>query len=249
MLIAWGRGKKGRDYAGYEDEIVSAVFGHLSYFEAAQRNKVFQTILNHAFNDSAASELANKKIKSCDIQFWPNIAKEGRIEPDILVELLNDDGSRSALLIEAKWNSGQHEGQLGHQWNAARKLYETVLHIYLTKDPHSFEKMKIEHLGHQDHLVNLTWSRLALVLLKIAKDRPIEKWAKDVGGFLSEVGEAAFIGFNHIADNHMGINEVLDKNWYFQPALMRISNSDDFVYWTSTVSIKAWKFKNNSGDK
>ena len=79
MLIAWGRGKKGRYYAGYEDEIVSAVFGHLSYFEAAQRNKVFQTILNHALMTQQPVSLQIRKSKVAIYSFGRTLLKKDEL--------------------------------------------------------------------------------------------------------------------------------------------------------------------------
>lgn len=240
MLIAWARGKKGRDFGGYEDEILSAVFGPLLYFSNEIQGMLFQAVLDKAFEDTAQKQLVNKSIKDCSIEFWPNLADDGRIEPDIIVEIVHNDNSRSLLVIEAKWNSKQHEDQLSAQWVAAKKKYpkHSVLHIFLTQEPHSFEEMEkmwsstIE--GHKDNLVSLTWSRLANAIGNSgSNDLLLAAWVKDVREFLTKLGQGSFVGMHRIFENHHVFAEDWKMTWNFQPKLMRVTelleNYSDWV--------------------
>lgn len=245
MLIAWARGKKGRDHKGYEDEIVSAVFGPLRYFQAQQCNKIFSEILLRLFQNSPGSRLTQSKVSKCDIKFWPNIATGGRIEPDITIELTHKDLSKTLLLIEAKWNSPQHDGQLQDQWYAAkmRRPDFNVLQIFLTRQPYSFEDMKVQDSDHRDKLVGITWSRLAYIVRGIKVGKQVSIWANDVIDFLSELGESPFVGFIEVLYKGGFRNMRWNAKWHFQPKLIRVSELGSFADWASASTSKNWKFK------
>lgn len=255
MLIAWARGKKGRNQNGYEDEILSSVFGPLRYFQSEQQIIVIETILAQSFYESPAKVTANKKIDKCEIEFWPNIASKGRIEPDIRVLIRHVDKSETLLLIEAKWNAPQHEGQLHDQWVAATKQENKsreVLHIYLTRKPHDFNDMKIkEDSAHKDCLVSLTWSRLANILrsLNYGTDAALINYVFDVQDFLTKEGHAPFCGISAVFHRHQLGNTDWNSKWTFQPLLIRVSNADCYEHVESIALKNKWQFKKNGDIK
>lgn len=245
MLIAWARGKKGRDHKGYEDEIVSAVFGPLRYFHSQQQNQIFNEILTRSFQNSPDSKLALSSVEKCEFEFWPNIVPEGRIEPDITINMTHKDGSKTLLIIEAKWNSIQHDGQLKSQWSAAKNRYSefNVLHIYLTRQPHSFDEMNVDDSNHRNNLVSLTWSRLAYIFRNLKIDDQVIDWANDVVNFLSGLGESPFVGFIEVLNKGGFRNMRWHPIWHFQPKLIRVSELASFAEWTSASTVKNWHFK------
>ncbi|MBS0457378.1 MAG: hypothetical protein JSS44_08635 [Proteobacteria bacterium] len=209
MLTSWIRHKNRRESPRYEDDIVSAVFGPLRYLGHGDRIGVFLAVLNDRFpHDNFAG------MDTCSIDFWPNIADGGRIEPDLVVRCSRRDGSGSTMriIIEAKWSSGlSGDRQLVKQWEAARKDgsrdVHLTWHIFLTREPQDLASLSYD-TKHRSRLANLTWSsfsRLASVaaIARVSSNAArtsdegagLKRWADDVRQFMDCLGESLFSGF------------------------------------------------------
>lgn len=204
MLYAWGHHKRRFEHGEYEDEIVSAVFGSLRYLTDSSRNRILKEIIDGAFGELSPLWKINE-VKSCSLVFWPNIAKIGRVEPDIEIDVKTSGGDK-VILIEAKWNSGlSGDDQLFTQWKHANESYECdVWQIYLTKQPHSLEQMvgNNKNDGHTKCLANVTWSKIASCAnsLKMTSgiDYGTKTWVEDVYHFLDSLNQTPFDGFEDL---------------------------------------------------
>ncbi|RYZ89797.1 MAG: hypothetical protein EOP06_08815 [Proteobacteria bacterium] len=240
MLLAWARGKKGRSHLGYEDEIVSSVFGPLRYMQTGTRVEIVRRILSHSFPEIQLAAV----FTGCSIEFWPNLVSRGRIEPDISIVLTSQPPiDPILLLVEAKWNSPQHDGQLHDQWKAAKKRYPGYesFHIYLTKRPHSIEQMTNTDV-HGGRLASLTWSALVSMLKGFSSDDQAQNWIVDVKDFLAALGETSFDGFTSAPSTSPFIDAGIFPRWAFQPLLMRLADSSSYMQWIEMSKKENWTF-------
>lgn len=227
MLVAWANGKK-RTKTEYEDEIVSAIFGPLLFTTPEHSCAIFRQIAK------ACEIIVLPSAKTCKIEFWPNLAKSGRVEPDMVVELLDNKRSLCAvMLIEAKWNSEQSDDQLGEQYSAAKKKYSgehfPIWHIFLTKEPKSLQEMlgTDASTNYALHLRSLTWSKVTGVLAtQISPSPDLKQWAKYAQKFLSVLKQVRFEGVVTAVKQNEGWDEMCDVDdaWHFQPKLMQIES-------------------------
>lgn len=234
MLIAWARGKR-RSRNEYEDEIVSAVFGPLRYLDEDLRGRIFRSMLKAAFSNADISSDAK-----CRLEFWPNLADEWILEPDIIVELTHPDPlGNHLLLIEAKWNSPPSKDQLVRQWRAAETKYPThrLWHVFLTKRPQSRYDMVGNHEDPKN-LASLTWSRFASIVQSIAKEdagpAELKCWADDVCKFLRRLQCVPFVGLSVILARHRKLDLIC--RWHFQPMLLRLAD----LMFIHAIPAQAW---------
>lgn len=222
MHISLGHKKQREDHIKFfEDALTSAFFGTLRYLPARVVVDLFISTLDSkpsAIQD-ALEELRLDEV-SVEMNFWPNLANSGRVEPDLLITLLHPHGSRIDLLIECKWKSGaSSDFQLLDQWQALRPdVRLNAYHVYLVRDL---------QLGHMDRNTNLTkaskmddtlgqvWDeRLFVVswfdILKALLNLPINgleaypaqvvmQWKKDMAAMFERIGIRKFGGFKHLA--------------------------------------------------
>ena len=239
MLIAWANGKKRRNAPEYEDEIVSAIFGPLMCARTSDKVDVFKKI-----GLACGISALNGGFDNCHIEFWPNIASSGRVEPDLLVTMKSKEET-VMLLLEAKWDAEQGEDQLRKQWDCALARYGhrngQIWHIYLTKAAHSLEEMvDVNASGsHRERIVNLTWARLAHTLEGISD---LAEWGKSVSRFLSRLGHSPFVGFRTILARHeTDLSIPPNDRWHFKAGLMRIPESAKRC--GDTWATQSWTFK------
>lgn len=213
MLQAWIRGKRRGGVQEFEDEIVSAIFGSLCFLHDVERAEVVRHILAEAFGVSEP-ELGRSKAISCsvDIELWPNIAAAGRVEPDVVFKVHSEGVTDLILILEAKWNASQSEGQLKEQWHTAKQnlAAQDLRHLFLTKGPNSIECMlgrDFDH-SHAARLVNLTWCRFAAIANRLAGScshecRELKAWSEAVRDFLSRLGQFPLTGVYEAWEHHM----------------------------------------------
>lgn len=233
MLVAWAKGKR-RSKREYEDEVVSAIFGPLLFASEHERYLIFKQILI-----SCGIKVPEIQAKSrCELKFWPNIAKRGRVEPDLVVKFSPASDVRELLVVfEAKWDSGlsarrdSYESirplnQLGIQWEEARRFYHEaeIQHIYLAKNNLSDQEEKELDPGHRDCLKMLTWMGLAdsihSIKLRVGRDACfISNWADVVGGFLGRLGYVPFSGVRSVVGRECFPSS---HRWSFESPLMGI---------------------------
>ncbi len=244
MLIAGARGKLRRSRCRYEDEIVSAIFGPLLFASAADRTEFVRNLVSCCgISDSI-------RFDQSEISLWPNIQSTGRVEPDIVFKLFYEHHLEAVLLIEAKWNSPQHENQLAIQWAAAKNWYQTdkIWHAFLTQQLHTTDEMLQAGSAndHQGRLVNLTWRQVA-VAAKRAKPMSagMRTWSEYVGSFLSRNGNAAFVGFGGLKLGQCP-NAPLRQIWHFARSLIDFhavtSEPSHLVRWI-VKQPPAWRFE------
>ena len=223
MLKAWARGKRRAFRGESEDEIVSSIFGSVGYLSPSLRVTFFTELLYAIAENGPEASLRDKTCTSVEVDLWPNLADSGRVEPDVIIK--SED---IIIMIEAKWDSPQSENQLSSQWCAAKIKYKVpaMYHLFLTKEPKGMEEM----LGvnpdgeHSKHLYSMTWSRLAHVTNRLAKNSndELKNWASDVRTFLTRLGHAPFIGVLAICKEHSWPSP--GDTWRFQPLLIRFED-------------------------
>ena len=223
MLVAWARGKKSGEHLGYEDEIVSAVFGPLRYFPEEMQGEFFRRLIALYFPEAAAWPAAEGGTNSCRLEFWPNLSAAGRVEPDIVVHFSTRTARRVTLVIEAKWKAPLHEGQLDDQWNHALATCgdSHVLHLFLAREVGQFPSEAPSEARRRACSANATWSSFAYLIDDVPRwaGKCMEIWAEDVRRFLRSRGHQAFHGFGAAANPTRDAG--FSRNRYvFQPRLI-----------------------------
>ena len=240
MLVAWSRGKR-RSEKEYEDEILSAVFGPMLYMAPMQRIRLF-----HSIAESCGAMIGcQDEFYDCHMEFWPNLAMEGRLEPDLLVTLKRNERSSVVLVFEAKWESPQSERQLISQWEAAKKNFNDidVWHIFLTKRSCGYQEMlggKYSDEEHKRRLKNLTWSRLAGAVTILNELDGFREWQKQVAIFLSKLGHGPFVGISEVFVRNKYQSAIATDHamvWVFHPHLLRVKE----LVLKFQASVSSWK--------
>jgi hypothetical protein len=191
-----------------EDEITSCVFGPLDYLPTEQVWGLFERLI-------PVKKLWPKTVPNGhQCSFWQNIAKSGRVEPDLAIRFLRDARPILTVLIEVKWDTYLNpEDQLVKQWDCITQAEKApCLHLYLVKDLTAGEKDIAKSLQisepksvkehWKERLFCIGWRDLAERLNESLRfwNAPIVAWAKDVHGFLERIGVTAFSGFAHLPD-------------------------------------------------
>ena len=109
MLQAMLHGKLTRPEEGKEDLLTSNTFGLIKYMP---EELVLLPFLSGAWNPLTKERLAtmlNEVVGISSWRFWPYLSHQGceNCVPDVEVIFRNADGSRTCLLVEAKYQSGK----------------------------------------------------------------------------------------------------------------------------------------------
>lgn len=199
MLLA-AKYRKDRHLKFFEDEITSIVLGPLIYMPPEDVWKLFRKWLPFK-SDLWPIEISN----DMKLSFWPNIAKAGRIEPDLLVQFTRNDAPVLTVLFEIKWSSPlSGYDELVKQWEALEdKEKKSTFHIYLVKETGKGNREVIRSLENsndkiwRERLVCIGWRSLIETL---QFDRPkfgraMDLWADGIIAFLRRRGQTTFTGF------------------------------------------------------
>jgi len=146
MFEAQLHGKLTIDQENLEDILTSNTFGAFKYVSPKEGLGLF---LQKAINPSDNSSLELPDIADARYEFWKWLEEKGcnGCEPDVLIELNHEDGTKTMVLVEAKYRSGKSseadEGekcndQLAREWEnlsllAKRENARPIL-IYVTAD-------------------------------------------------------------------------------------------------------------------
>lgn len=217
--------------------MLSLILGPMEYMDNRQRIFVIKEILEIL---EVNPPIDPNKVKNSSINFWPNIAKFGRNEPDILITL-NHGEVNYVILIEAKWDSPQGADQLKNQWKWVNNKFigHDFWHIYLTKKPHSLHEMinPSENNHHASRLKSLTWAKLGHALLKAGpRIGSFSEWPSHVQMILNRYGMTPFTGFTPIPESN-------NLAWRFHKALRLPGNA--ILQHTDTTNSKGeilWNF-------
>lgn len=210
MLLA-AKKRKGQRLKLWEDEITSCVFGPLSFMPASELWLLFRGWLPFK-SDLWCSEIPS----DFEIDFWPNLAVAGRVEPDMVIRFTHKDKPLAVLMFEIKWGYRIGEGQLINQWEALPDVdRDCAFHIHLVRDL-SYGRSDMEAelatkaVGFpkrhwQQRLICVDWKGL-IEMLRFHRPQfgqAMNLWAECVLAFLKRVGESAFTGFKWLADCKM----------------------------------------------
>lgn len=174
MLAAQIKGKLTRKEEDLEDLLTSNVFGSIKY--VTPENGLIPLL-------SAAEDLNGKyplkdisQISTVDYEFWPLLNEENcnRCEPDVLIHVTHTTGTKTIILVEAKYKSGKSSeaddgekpnDQLAREWDnlsvlARRKDLVPIL-IYITADfnfPNTdVEEAQFETKKKHDSKIDIAW--------------------------------------------------------------------------------------------
>lgn len=231
--------RKDRHLKLFEDEITSIVFGPLIYMSPEDVWGLFREWLPFK-TDLWPSGISN----SMELSFWPNIATEGRIEPDMLLRFKRNGELLLTILIEIKWDSpiSSHD-ELLKQWEAlGDKEKKSAFHIYLVKNTgrgnrevaRSLENSRDETW--RERLVCIGWRSLieTLQFENQKFGRTINLWAEGIIAFLGRRGQTTFTGFKWLEGKSVShpINELFWRSlsWLSEPG-QTVSVPNTALFW------------------
>jgi hypothetical protein len=219
MLIAANHNKDSNVKLS-EDEITSCVFGPLSFMGVKDVWALFSSWL--PFDPSLWPNESPSKVY---FSFWPNLSKEGRIEPDLLIRFENDQETMLTIMLEVKWESPiSGELQLVNQWASLTDAEKKrTFHVYLVKETPSGIRDRERSLSQKVPFKKETWKkRLVCVgwqslIETIRFDRPkfsdlMKVWADGVLSFLMRRGLTVFTGFEWVS----GDVEIPEKEIFWK---------------------------------
>lgn len=242
MLVAAMNRKGRRGLKLFEDEITSVILGPLAYMPVQDVWKLFQVWL--PFKDISCCLSHPVDV---EFDFWPNLKKVGRIEPDLRVRFIGSDKETVLILLfEVKWNSGiSGKDELINQWNALSELdRKNAFHVYLVKNTPLGAKELKDSLARYDsktweeRLVCIGWYSLIETL---HFDRPqfgktMNIWADGVLAFLQGYGQTVFTGFDWVANTVAVIDDVRGVFWqptpWFSGIDRKVENSSSNLFWS-----------------
>jgi|WetSurMetagenome_2_1015567.scaffolds.fasta_scaffold142693_1 hypothetical protein len=224
MLIA-AKHKKNRS-AIVEDEVTSCVFEPLTYMPLSDVWAFFQDF----FCKQCDMDIKTVPTK-IDFIFWPNIAAENRIEPDLLVDCFKNGVRILTLMIEVKWNSSIYpEKELFNQWSALdESRRSSCIHIYLVKKSQkefenlkkSLEFMRSEALRNiwEKRLLYITWQDIGKFLSEGTRStttNAFKSWSQNMIAFLyrGNLMPYEFTGFDTINSTFI---PIFDDCVFWQP--------------------------------
>ena len=200
-----------REYARQEDLVTSMVLGTLKYLPPDQVASLFSSALDIPTTpDSVRDTLSNLRAFSTDVglrmtvDFWPNQAASGRIEPDALFEFqtVRAPTSQVTLMIECKWNSRQsNPNQLRIQGQTVpRGERHSWIHVYLVKsladglNEIGTTTGSNDRLTWQSRVCVLTWRHL--IEASLPETTPaVADWQRDLRSALAALGIFGFHGY------------------------------------------------------
>jgi hypothetical protein len=231
LHISLGRKKqKEKDIRYFEDALTSSFFGTLRYLPARIVVELFISILGSkpSVAGNALAKLSDDVI--AQLEFWPNLAKSGRIEPDLRISLIDPSGNRTDLLIECKWKSGaSSDFQLLDQWLALEPTDRSnTLHVYLVRDIRQGNKDRSDNLAKlsesgdtqmrewMNRLFVVSWldlvkalPRLSTKVLDSYSARVVLEWQQDMNAMFERIGIREFGGFQHLVDQIPESNQLV----------------------------------------
>ena len=192
----------------YEDLITSAFFGPLRYLPKEDVRLILQCLFDLRLDDIDGSDW--------EFEFWKRIECDDRsyVEPDLIIIANGENGKKTALLIEVKWNAGESGGQGEHQVTlqarAVKKEYgDKLIPVYLVRNRAKAEK-EFEGTEQPDGLKIVTWAEAGRKLRDFQeneKHKPERKlteggwaWLEDAGTFLKKMTGLVFTGFPDASD-------------------------------------------------
>ena len=199
MYVAQIHRKLSRTEERMEDLLTSNVFGlwrYLSYDLGLTQFPNTSTNL-----DGDRLQLPELLVET-ELEFWPwlhEVDTKGS-EPDVLIKVTGEDGSRHLLLIESKYHSGKSSGadeeilpndQLAREMQnlrqiAKRQAFDSYALVYVTADaliPRGDLEESIEELGRKTGMPSreqffwTTWLQMPQILQQVTQfaREPIEK--------------------------------------------------------------------------
>lgn len=218
MHISLGHKKQSENQIErFEDALTSAFFGTLRYLPP---RLVIELIISAL---GVEQTLENELHKFCsddvsvEMEFWPNIAKSGRVEPDLKIKITHALYSSTLdLLIECKWKSGESSDcQLWGQWETLPSTDRLkTYHIYLVKDLHEGKRVRDKNIesaselsGWDNRLFVISWldllkaiPRLPTSVVDNQASRAVMHWKKDMAAMFNRIGVHEFAGFKGISE-------------------------------------------------
>jgi hypothetical protein len=253
MLQAQLHGKLTRAEKDKEDLLTSNVFGSISYVPPQDGLIPLLSIAEKRdlknLNDSSFPLKNIGKTIQQKYEFWPTLSEPGcnACEPDLLIEITNDENKQILILVEAKYKSGKSSeespsddkpyDQLAREWdnlvnikNAELRylLYITADIVYPVEDIKASQKEYKNKRGNNIEVLWISW-RMLPGLFKNS-DHDI---LKDVGQILRDQGLTFFEGFK--------IKKIKNINWNFKPE--PVINDENEYSWNSIKTVKiVWRF-------
>jgi hypothetical protein len=212
-----------------EDEITSLVFGPLEFLSASDNWKIWKAILQNNASLSISGSLppdflADFSPTSVTYDFWP---KKNRVEPDLVVEFLNDLGKSRSLLIELKWDAPPSgEDQLRKQWlNFQDGKHASSLHLFISKralqEPADLHLWSCREAGAstENRLRQIRWHdfkhELVQQVLRRDASMSLRKWCELTSGFLHHLRIRPFVGFFRTLQLAAAIEEEVNPHLVF----------------------------------
>lgn len=186
MLMALVRGKLSRGIEGMEDILTSNVFGTLKYQPIAHLTALLGECIEETGSPLGLDTFCQEQeFISVQWEFWPwlDYSPGASCEPDLLVTLESVSGTRTRVMIEAKYRSPKSseadyteayefapKDQLARQWSNLVSMPEEAqqnILVYLTNDQlfprddiqAAQEELKRKALG-EAHIVWLPWAKI-----------------------------------------------------------------------------------------
>jgi hypothetical protein len=252
MIEALLHGKLSREQESMEDLLTSNVFGMLQYVppELGVLPLLAEAVTVSGDHPLASLRSTSNRTKTkATYEFWPRWAG---CEPDVVLQLLGNDGSHFLIAVEAKYLSGKSSqadfaeilpcDQLACEWihlvKRANELGARPYLIYLTSHiccPEMEIRSSIE-----EHLVKsvsttaepsicwLSWRQLSRLFGN--NFNPI---LSSIARMAEKMGLTFFYGMTKIASVHLDWNFLIKKTWNFRIAPISVS----------------WRFKNGRTSK
>ena len=208
-----------------EDLITSDVFGSMSYL----KDKIVSDVLINLINKKCKSNIEYIEEPSINYHFWPNISKFRRVEPDLIIELIDkNEENYLKIMFEFKWHSEQSTDesskepyQLPQQWSCIdSKDRKKTFHIYLVLDKklvkHKIEKInpdnwKFNFYNWKQRLIVLSWQEFINFLndnYYKSVSAEYKRWIEDVIEYyrVLELRFPPFRGFQFLSKNYKFYN-------------------------------------------
>lgn len=172
-----------------EDDVTSFVFGTLSLLPPRQQHEALCNFFSSLIDDdlSTGNALIHfsppfSGLLEAEIELWPNIATEGRNEPDVQISVKQQGETIGTVLIEVKWDLTADDGQIAKQKEVLKKRHNSghaIAHVLLERD-------KTHVLQHQSH--HLTWMDIRQAALQAKGLGPLSPYIEAVEAFLDRCG-------------------------------------------------------------
>ncbi|GAF73101.1 unnamed protein product [marine sediment metagenome] len=178
MLQAMIHGKLTREEEGLEDLLTSNTFGLMKYLPPKAVLLPFLSLAKDPLRKHSLASWLQGAIKIERLLFWPTLTHTDcfSCEPDVAIVFLHDDGTKTWVLIEAKYRSGKSSeaivgiekpnDQLAREFDNLKNIsqHKGIMHyalVYLTTDyicpKNELEESANEYKQKRDSSPNLYW--------------------------------------------------------------------------------------------